>query len=53
MLKTNAQAWDEGKPFMSHESLSAKWSAQLLRMKSGGSGGGVGSGERVMGGGTL
>ena len=39
VLKTNAQAWDEGKPFMSHESLSAKWSAQLLRMKSGGSGG--------------
>ena len=50
VLKTNAQAWDEGKPFTSHENLSAKWSAQLLRMKSRGGGGGGGGGGKTNGG---
>ena len=49
VLKANAQAWDESKPFQSNENLCAKWATHLIRHKSGGGGSGGGNAKTEQG----
>jgi len=38
-LKTNAQSWDEKKPFLSHENLCSRWAALHIKLGAGKGGG--------------